>query len=72
MRVIYARPILEQIEEAIINARGDGKRIDHIILTMDEWTSFCFSHKTFTGVSEYIYKGTRIIREGGIFDVKCK
>ena len=37
MRVVYKKPILEQIFEIIKEAKEQGKEIEKIVMTKDEW-----------------------------------
>lgn len=41
MRVEYFKPVLEKIEEAIVESKKENKKIEKIWLNEKEWTEFC-------------------------------
>lgn len=68
MKVIYAKPISEQIIEAQAQAEREGRRIEKIILTDDEFeqlkaearASFGIGRKTVTTSRDFLFCGVRV------------
>ena len=61
MEVVYKKEksVLEQIDEAIVNASAYNKKIEKIVLNKEEFDSVCYQ-LFLTGEYEREYKGVRI------------
>lgn len=66
MRVIYAKPINERLDEAIVEAKKDNKKIEKFVLTEEEfdelktWSGrFCY-YATNDSNANYCYNGVRV------------
>lgn len=43
MKVIYKKTIFDKINDEIVKAEKEGKKIEKIVLNLDEWKEFCNS-----------------------------